>query len=359
VGAHDARPVPWFPHLNPWHTADGLLERLEPLPQYAMVRRTGSNDWAWNPDMRQVTYEAIAASDRLDPSEYILMQCPRPVNRIGLITGVRKNTDEKDWDAFIEAYGLLSCFVIMPANLEENQRQFWMDAAEDAASGGNGVLPNGADIKSPSAEISGTQPFQPRLQYLREQLILVGTGGLLNGLAVSGSGTLAGSVHAQAFREIVRRQAALISEKLQSALDVPYLGQMFPGRPDLCYFEIQAGRERDVTGTVQNVASLATAGYYVDPQQVEEETVTASSRFSLPRLRSRPQVRRRPWHAPPGASPCGASGRAALPIPWRMPPKSPPRQRVRPSRRCQRTSPRCAASLKRRCKPVTGSLRTP
>jgi phage gp29-like protein len=261
-----------FAHINPWHSPEGLLTRLEPLPQYAMVRQIGTNDWAWNPDMRQVSYDSVAAADRLDASDYILMQSPRPVNRIGLISWIRRNTSEKDWDAFVEAYGLDSAFIIMPANIDETERQFWMDAAEDAASGGNGVLPNGADVKSPNAAVRGSQPFQPRLQYLREQLILVGTGGLLNGLAVSGSGTLAGSVHAQAFREIVRRQAALISEKLQATLDVPYLSAVFPGRPILTYFEIQAGRERDVTGTVANVSSLATAGYYVDPQQVEEET---------------------------------------------------------------------------------------
>lgn len=261
-----------FAHLNAWHSPDGLLTRLEPLPQYAMVRQPGTNAWAWNPDMRQVSYESIAAADRLDPSEYILMQSPRPVNRIGLISWIRRNVAEKDWDAFMEAYGLDSCFVLLPANLELSEREFWMDAAEDAASGGNGVLPAGADVKSPNSAVRGSQPFQPRLQYLREQLILVGTGGLLNGLAVSGSGTLAGSVHAQAFREIVRRQAALISEKLQAALDVPYLSSVFPGRPILTYFQIEAGRERDVNGTVANVSSLAAVGYFADPKQVEEET---------------------------------------------------------------------------------------
>lgn len=261
-----------FAHLNPWRTPDGLLEKFEILPQYAMVRQTGAANWAWNPALTQTPYESLPLSARLDPSDYMLMQSPRPVNRIGLINFIRKNTDEKDWDAFIEAYGLLSCFIVMPANLEEDQRQFWMDAAEDAASGGNGVLPNGADVKSPSAEIRGVQPFQPRLQYLRELVVLVGTGGLLNGLAVSGSGTLAGSVHAQAFREIVRRQAALISEKFQSEEDAPFLSDRFPGRPQLVYFEIEAARERDTTGTVQNVRDLASVGYYTDPKQVEEET---------------------------------------------------------------------------------------
>jgi phage gp29-like protein len=271
-----------FSHLNAWHSPDGLLTRLEPLPQYAMVRQPGTNAWAWNPDMRQISYDSISAADRLDPSDYILMQSPRPVNRIGLISWTRRNTAEKDWDAFMEAYGLDSCFVLLPENLKADEREFWMDAAEDAASGGNGVLPSGADIKSPNSAVRGSQPFQPRLQYLREQLILVGTGGLLNGLAVSGSGTLAGSVHAQAFREIVRRQAALISEKLQAALDVPYLTSVFPGRPVLTYFQIEAGRERDVNGTVSNVSSLATAGYFVDPKQVEEETGYRITLFQPP-----------------------------------------------------------------------------
>ncbi len=260
-----------FSHLNPWYRPDGTLERLEPLPQYSMIRESGTNNWAFNPDCRQTAYQSTPVSNRLDKSEYILMQSPRSVNRIGLVKTIRSNTDEKDWDAFIETYGLPGVFVIMPQNIKEDEQEYWLNAAEDAANGGNGVLPNGSTV-STLAEARGSQPFQPRLAWLREQLILVGTGGMLNGLAVSGSGTLAGSVHAQAFREIIRRQAALISECLQDALDIPRLETLFPSRPVLAYFEIEAAKERDTTGVVQNVSSLATAGYFVDPKQVEEDT---------------------------------------------------------------------------------------
>lgn len=270
-----------FAHLNPWRRSDGTLERLEPLPQYAMIRESGTNNWAFNPDCRQMSYASVHPNNRLDKSEYVIMQCPRSVNRIGLVKTIRANTDEKDWDAFVETYGLPGVFVIMPQNIEKDDEDFWINSAEDAAGGGNGVLPYGSDVKT-LAEARGMQPFQPRLKWLQEQLILVGTGGLLNGLAVSGSGTLAGSVHAQAFREIVRRQAALISEGMQSALDIPYLNMRFPDQPELAYFEIEAAKERDTTGVVNNVVALANAGYIVDPKQVEEDSGYRILRYESP-----------------------------------------------------------------------------
>lgn len=260
-----------FSHLNPWHRADGSLERLEPLPQYAMVRQSGTNNWAFNPDCRQMAYESVPPNNRLDRSEYILMQSPRSVNRIGLAKTIRANTAEKDWDAFVETYGLPGVFIIMPQNIPLDEQEFWLNAAGDAADGGNGVLPFGADAKT-LAEARGSQPFFPRLEWLQKQLVLVGTGGLLNGLAVAGSGTLAGSVHAQAFREIIRRQAALINECFQEALDSPRICTAFPGYPVQAYFEIEAAKERDVTGVVTNISTLAAAGYYVDPKQVEEDS---------------------------------------------------------------------------------------
>jgi phage gp29-like protein len=243
-----------------------------------MVRESGTNNWAFNPDCRQTSYASIHANNRLDKSEYVMMQCPRSVNRIGLAKTIRANTDEKDWDAFVETYGLPGVYVIMPQNIEGDDQEYWINSAEDAAGGGNGVLPYGSDIKTLS-DARGMQPFLPRLKWLQEQLVLVGTGGLLNGLAVSGSGTLAGSVHAQAFREIVRRQATMISECMQGSLDIPYLNMRFPDRPVLAYFDIEAAKERDTTGVVQNVSSLATAGYFVDPKQVEEDTGYKIIRF--------------------------------------------------------------------------------
>ena len=76
----------------------------------------------------------------------------------------------------------------MPQNIPLDEQEFWLNAAGDAADGGNGVLPFGADAKT-LAEARGSQPFFPRLEWLQKQLVLVGTGGLLNGLAVAGSGT--------------------------------------------------------------------------------------------------------------------------------------------------------------------------
>jgi phage gp29-like protein len=272
-----------FAHVTPWYKDSSRLaiESLHPLMQWNMVRDGYRGGWAFNEKAANVGYDQLPASARLDSADYLVYARRRPVNKIALVKYVRESTSEKDWDAYVEIFGLPSVFIIAPEGLDEIKLAEFKDAAAEAARGGNGAFPNGTTIQSPN-EARQSQPFQPRLEWLQKKLILAGTGGLLSVLSAPDSGTLAGSVHAQAFAQIGRAEARKISEVIQAQLDRQLLQRQFPGKQALAYFSLQPAKERNVEGFVNNVAKLATAGFYADQAQVEEETGLRIALFQPP-----------------------------------------------------------------------------
>ena len=262
-----------FAHLSPWY-AEGdplAINHLQPLNQWNMVRDGYAGAWAYDPEARHVPFSTLPATARLAPEEMIVIDLRRPVNRIALVAYVRANTSEKNWDAYVEAYGLPGVFMIAPAGTSDVEMEAFLEHANRAAAGGSGALPPGTEIKT-NSEVRGVQPFQARLEWLEKQKVLAGTGGLLTVLTESGSGTLAGSVHEQAFRQLGRYDARRISEVLQRQLDKRILSAAFPGRPVLAYFELKARQEKNTSEFVKNVTALKQAGYVVDPDQISQET---------------------------------------------------------------------------------------
>ena len=261
-----------FAHLQPWLKPDWTLEHLEPLPQWNMVRDGTASRWAWNPDARQVSFAGLPPEAILDPNDYIVLENRRPVNRIALIKYVRSTVAEKDWDAFVDIYGIPGVFVIMPPNVPDGKEEEVADAAEAAAEAASGALPNGSDVKTLS-EVRGVQPFQARLEWLQKQLVRAGTGGELTTLAEpTGIGGGASGVQDSAWQTIVRRMAHIIEQPLNRQYNRRALEANFPGRPVLAQFALRAKQEKDVSEIVQSIASLSAAGFLVDPKQVADET---------------------------------------------------------------------------------------
>ncbi len=260
-----------YSHLQPWIAADWSLDHLEPLPQWNMVRNGTRQDWAWNPNANQAGYASMLDENRLTPDDYILLVSKRPVNRIGLIKYVRSTTAEKDWDGYVEIYGIPGVFIIMPEKVPEGREEEYAEKAEEAAEAGSGALPHDSDVKTLS-EARGTQPFQMRLEWLQKQLVLAGTGGLLTMLTEAGSGTLAGGAHTSAWDQIIRRTARSVSKPLHQQYDRRALAARFPGRPAQAYFNLRARQEKDVGKVVENITKLAAAGFIVPDDQAKKET---------------------------------------------------------------------------------------
>ena len=261
-----------FSHLSPWLKEDWMLEHLEPLPQWNMVRNGTRREWAWNPEAQQKSYRAFSGDALLSPESYIVLENRRPVNRIALIKYIRSTISEKDWDAYVEIYGLPGVFIIMPPNVPQGEEEKYAAIADDAAEAGSGSLPHGSDVKTMS-EVRGVQPFQMRLEWLQKQLVLAGTGGLLTMLSEpTGIGGGASDTHASVWDTIIRRVAHKIESPFNQQYDRRALAAVFPGRPMLAQFSLRAKQEKDVDSAVQNISTLSNAGYLVSPEQVTAET---------------------------------------------------------------------------------------
>ncbi len=276
-----------FSHLQPHLSDDWSLEHFEILPQWNMVRNGSRQEWAWNPNASTASFCSMPLANRLNPEDYILLTSKRPVNRIGLIKYVRSTVAEKDWDAYVEIYGIPGVFIIMPEKVPAGKEDEYRDLAADASEAASGALPAGSDVKTLS-EARGTQPFQLRLEWLQKQLVLAGTGGLLTMLTEAGSGTLAGSAHMSSWDQIIRRVARNVSKPLHQQYDRRALAARFPGRPAQAFFNLRARQEKDIGKVVANVTSLVNAGFDIDPAQVQKETGYTIKGFARPAAPSVP-----------------------------------------------------------------------
>lgn len=260
-----------FSIVQPHPDKAGNIIHLECLDHWNFVRDGRYGPWGWNPEAKSVSFSSIAAENILDAQEFIIREVRRPVDRIALIKFVRANLSEKDWDAYIEIYGIPAVFIILPKDIPDDKKTEYRDAAEAAAEGRGGSLPNGSDVKTLN-EVRGVQPFDARLKYLSEKLVLAGTGGLLTMLTEAGSGTLAGGAHSDTFKTIARKEARVISELFQRKIDQKILDEKFPGKPRLAYFAIAAEEEQDIGDIVTHFQGLAQAGLQVDPEDASERT---------------------------------------------------------------------------------------
>lgn len=260
-----------FSICQPHKKTDGSIFKLECLDHWNFVRNGMYGDWYWNPDAKSTSYVGLGENAKLKPSDIMVHEVRRSVDRIGLIKFVRANLSEKDWDAFIEIYGIPGVFITLPDNVAPEQVGTYLDAAEKAAQGASGALPGGSTV-TVSDGPRGNQPFELRLEWLSKKLVLAGTGGMLTMLAESGTGTLAGGAHQQTFEAIARARAAKISELFQRNIDRYVLERQFPGMPRLAYFDLAAEEEQDVGEIVKHVEQLTNAGFILDPDDVAERT---------------------------------------------------------------------------------------
>lgn len=253
--------------------ADGeWLADLGLLDQWNVCRDGFRGDWYWNPEAQNVPVASLPPSNRLDPSAYVVLETPRPVDEVALVKHLRCSMSAKDWDAFIEIYGIPSWIITLPASVPAGQESEYRDAAAAVAAGGSGAIPNGSDAKA-AAYPAGTAPFAEHLRYWSERLVIAATGGLLTSVALpTGIGSGAAEEHAATFERIARGRARMISEAFQRTIDAAILDAAFPGRPHLAYFDLDAREETDTAAVVAQILSLSQAGYRVDPAQVAERT---------------------------------------------------------------------------------------
>ena len=184
---------------------------------------------------------------QLPREDFVIREVESPLYEIALVAFVNWCMGRKDWAAFTEIFGLPNGVAIMPANIPPGMEDEYRIAAERVADGVSGALPNGSDIKFPTAGVRGEAPFKNFCDAQDYDVVLAGTGGRLAMLTADKGGLGNGPAleHAAAFDEIAQADARKISAVLQNDFDRVELAMEFPGQPVLAYFELCA---RDVDG---------------------------------------------------------------------------------------------------------------
>ena len=257
-----------FARLEKVRDTAGNITELAPVDQWFWVRSGLYGEWKYNKNSSIGTI----AGDDVDETRFVCREVARPVNRVALIAAVRKSASQKDWDGFIETFGIPAVFVIMPDNIPEGKEEEYLSNAEQITSDARGALPFGTDIKTVDNGARGVNPFKEHLQYQDEQVVLRGTGGKLTMLAESGSGTLAGGAHSDTFAAIARAEAKEISEVLQQCIDAEIIAAATPGERAYAYFALAANDETDPAQVVLDITALETAGLQADEKWIEEKT---------------------------------------------------------------------------------------
>jgi len=263
---------------------DGAVREFHWLPQDQFSRDGQFGDFYYNQNSNfGIGIDSCAAllgeqnrigSGQLPREDFLIREVESPLYEIALIAFVNWCMGRKDWAAFTEIFGLPNGVAIMPANIPPGMEDDYRMAAERVADGVSGALPNGSDIKFPTAGVRGEAPFKTFCDAQDGDVVLAGTGGRLAMLTADKGGLGNGPAleHAAAFDEIAQADARKINSVLQTDFDRRELATEFPGQPALAYFELCAKDAMNVKQTVRNAATLASAGYEIDAAWLSEVT---------------------------------------------------------------------------------------
>jgi phage gp29-like protein len=259
-----------YSHLERIEDPRGRVTRLQPVPQWFWARLGPDAPWQYNAQARPGL--PMPGDPVLDPDRFLVRETQAPVDEIALIAHVRQSLSQKDWDGFVETYGLPPLFLELPPDIPAERESEYQAQAEAIIGDARGTMPNGTRIHTVDSGARGQNPFAEHLRYQDELIVLAATGGKLTALTDPGSGTLAGSAHQKAFDEITESEAALITEVFQQQFDAPLLAKLFPGQPQLAWFELNLTRELDPNETINHALTLAKAGYEIDLGELSEKT---------------------------------------------------------------------------------------
>ena len=259
-----------YAHLERHFDARGQTVKLQPVPQWFWARLGPDAPWQYNAEARPGL--PMPGDPVLDPARFIYRENDSPIDEIAVIAHVRQSLSQKDWDGFVETYGLPPLFLELPPDIPAEREAEYQAQAEAIIGDARGTVPHGTQIHTVDSGARGQNPFAEHLRYQDELIVLAATGGKLTALTDSGSGTLAGGAHQRAFDDITEAEAALISEVFQQQFDGPLLAKTFPGQPQLAYFELAATRSLDPADVISQALALARAGYEIDPAELSEKT---------------------------------------------------------------------------------------
>lgn len=247
---------------------DGII-RLEPIDQWHWLRDGYNGPWLFNPELNCSMHSA----EPVDLQHLVVREVDDPIDEIALIAFLRKNMSQKDWDGFVEVFGIPDIFFEMPEGIGDEKMDEWLERTERLAGDGQGGLPAGTKVQTVGGDVRGTNPFESHIKYQDSCVVLAGTGGKLSMLTdPTGLGSGASDAHEDAFDDLAAEEARVISAIFQRSLDVPLLKDRFPDQPILAYFDLNAQTVEDTGDVINQIKTLSEAGFEIDADEVTERT---------------------------------------------------------------------------------------
>jgi phage gp29-like protein len=209
----------------------------------------------------------------LPREEFVIREVDSPIYEIALIAFVNWLMARKDWAAFVEIFGLPNAVVIMPPNIPPGSEAEYQASAEKVADGVSGAMPNGSDIKFPTASQRGDAPFKGFCDAQESDVVMAGTGGQLTMLSMpTGIGKGASEEHDGAWQKIAALKARRINETLNRDFDLVELAAEFPGQPVCVYFELSIKDKEDVGMLADTVVKMEGVNLQTDEKEISERT---------------------------------------------------------------------------------------
>ncbi|MDX9982115.1 MAG: hypothetical protein RBU25_18985 [Lentisphaeria bacterium] len=247
---------------------------LEPIDQWWWVRDGLYGPWYHNPEALLATPERLGPP--VDPAGFIIREEPRSLLWLSILKFLRASHNAKWWDTFCEIASRQGTVIVGPPGLSDEQADQFAAKAAAIARGGSGVLENGSEVLRPGGEgarSGGTTAWEARLRYLKEDLILAGTGGMLTAISqATGIGGSQAREQGDVWRSLLRADAQDIAEVMQEQFDKPRLHDAFPNQPILAWFELDTSETPSVDRVLEHAVTARRAGFLLSPQQLAERT---------------------------------------------------------------------------------------
>ena len=254
-----------FSHAQPLWEADGTVRRISLLDSWLFLERDGV--LLFNPECDGYSPSAVVVAPE---AGLVSLRRRREIDHPALAIHIREAVGERDWGRFLERIALPKPAVFMAPNATDEDRRAYVSAAEQVEDGMVSVWPSGAAITDFMGASRGQDPFSAFVRHQEERIVLLSTGGTLTSLAESGSGTLAGAAQMDVWREIVARDAVAIEGALSRGLLNPFIRRAFPGSPVCVDLALDRAKKPTALETAQLAATLRSAGYAVDRDELEE-----------------------------------------------------------------------------------------
>ena len=254
-----------------------LVSRLDTIPQWYWVQDRPSGVWRFNPESRsnELRGELVRRDD------FVVFEST-PIHRAIGRQFFSKQLAFADWDTALETSANPSLFIVGPPGTTPEKETEYISVVERIASNGRGYLPNGSDVKHFDPAARSRLPYLERIDYCDKQIVLAATGGLLNMLTESGSGTLAGGAHADGLMDLARSDAARLTEVFQRDLDKQWLSEFFPRQPHVAYFAFDIPQRTNFDSIMAAVGNLSWAGFRINQEQLQEKTGLKLERMEQP-----------------------------------------------------------------------------